>query len=204
MLPPGGLEPEREIGCPPLRGEPPAECGIARGIIHAQPGMRGDGEATGQGRQPVGRLGGGGGAAALLPLQRLRHEQGIDAARGLAAILAQRDRKAAGGLGPGIEDEAGCQPVLLEIVIIMGNQLAGRQIHGEAGGRVPPAKRAADLDAGPSLGITAIMAGTQLQPGGEGRTAGKTDLPGGLHPGPEAGDGGIGSGQRMGLLGAGP
>ena len=48
------------------------------------------------------------------------------------------------------------------------------------------------------------MAGTDLQPGGESSTALKADLPGGLHPGPEAGHGGIGSRQRMGLLGAGP
>ena len=77
ILPPGRLKPEREIGCAPLRGEPQAECGIARGIIHAQPCMRGDGETARQGRQAVCRLGGGGSTAGILPLQYLRHEEGI-------------------------------------------------------------------------------------------------------------------------------
>ena len=86
----------------------------------------------------------------------------------------------------------------------MGNQLAGRQIHGKAGGRIGPGKGGAQFNTGALLGITAIMAGTDLQPGGEGTAAFKGDLPGGLHPGPEAGHGGIGSRQLMGLLGAGP
>ena len=149
--------------------EPPAERVVVRARGEPQPDIRAAGEATGKGREAVGglRLPAAGGLCAPGTVgQRVGREQRIEPALGRSApVLAQRQRQPALARRVRIEGKRGGEALVLQIVVAVRDQRPARKVEREPDRRIDPGDAAAEFQTRAGLGVAAVVARANLDPG---------------------------------------